>query len=281
MTIYDNTNKNSTNDKIILLGHGSKSKMARDSFIELVNAYKKNSTLISKYELSYSFLELSQPLLEEINFKCKKKETKTKILIIPLLLFSGKHTKEDIPNIINKVSKNFPELSFYLSQAFGSHKKLAQLAHKRVCQMKSSSNNKINEINENFLIYLGRGFREETSKEEFNKQFELFIKLSNDSKESCQRFSKDKALTCFVDLSTPSLEDALAEAIARGTKSIVIVPHLLFFGRLLENIETQLKLVRKKNHDIKIDLAPPLGSDKLIFDMIDEKIATHKSFNNN
>lgn len=281
MTIYDNTNNNSTNDKVILLGHGSKSITAKNSFIELVNAYKKHSTLISKYQLSYAFLELSQPSLEEINFQCRRKETKTKILIIPLLLFAGKHTKEDIPSIINKVSKNFPELSFYLSQAFGIHKKLAQLAHKRVCQIKSSSNDKINGINKNFLIYLGRGFREESSKKEFNKQFELFIKLSNDNKDPSQKFSKDNALTCFVDLSNPSLGDALAEAIARDAKRIVIVPHLLFFGRLLENIETQLKLVRKKNHDIRIDLAPPLGSDKLIFDIIDEKIAMHKSFNNN
>ena len=66
MTIYDNTNNNSTNDKVILLGHGSKSITAKNSFIELVNAYKKHSTLISKYQLSYAFLFKTSPQIDDL-----------------------------------------------------------------------------------------------------------------------------------------------------------------------------------------------------------------------
>lgn len=70
------------------------------------------------------------------------------------------------------------------------------------------------------------------------------------------------SISCgFLELAEPSIPDALRTLIAKGAKSIIVMPYFLSAGRhVSEDIPSEIALVDAEHPDVKIILAEYLGA---------------------
>ena len=77
-------------------------------------------------------MELCSPTLEETIENIVKEDTNiTKIGIVPFFLFEGIHIKEDIPEIIKKLSEEYKNIEFSFGKPLGADPILADILLKR------------------------------------------------------------------------------------------------------------------------------------------------------
>ena len=73
----------------------------------------------------------------------------------------------------------------------------------------------------------------------------------------------------FLEFSEISIPDGIKLCIEKGATSIVVLPYFLNSGKhLMEDIPKIVKNTAKKYPDIKIKIAPHIGSSDLIIDVL-------------
>jgi sirohydrochlorin ferrochelatase len=91
------TNSNSKTAKIgiLLVGHGSRLPYGKDVVSQIAEMYKENSD----YLVEVGFMNISKPSIPSAINKLSKEGVK-KIIVTPVFLAHGVHTKQDIPHIL-------------------------------------------------------------------------------------------------------------------------------------------------------------------------------------
>jgi len=91
------TNSNSKTDKIgvLLVGHGSRLPYGKDVVSKLGEMYKQNSD----YVVEVGFMNMSKPSIPAA-INSLAKQGVGKIIVTPVFLAHGVHTKQDIPHIL-------------------------------------------------------------------------------------------------------------------------------------------------------------------------------------
>ena len=91
------TNSDSKTAKIgiLLVGHGSRLPYGKDVVSKLAEKYKENSD----YIVEVGFMNISQPSIPAAINKLAE-EGVEKIIVTPVFLAHGVHTKQDIPHIL-------------------------------------------------------------------------------------------------------------------------------------------------------------------------------------
>ena len=108
---------------LIIIAHGSKKQSSNDEFLQMVeNIREKNSYDFTKA----SFLELAEPNIFSV-VKELILENVEKIDIYPFFLNSGKHVLIDIPQIVQSLKNDYPDLEFNLLSHFGKSKNVEQI----------------------------------------------------------------------------------------------------------------------------------------------------------
>ena len=92
------TNSNSKNNEIGLLfiGHGSRLPYNKQVVTELAEKYSASNP---DYPMEVGFMELVRPSIADAFNKLKEQDVK-KVIVTPIFLAHGKHTKKDIPTIL-------------------------------------------------------------------------------------------------------------------------------------------------------------------------------------
>jgi len=80
---------------ILLVGHGSRLPYGKDVVSKLAEMYKENSN----YLVEVGFMNMSKPSIPAAINKLAK-EGVQKIIVTPIFLAHGVHTKQDIPHIL-------------------------------------------------------------------------------------------------------------------------------------------------------------------------------------
>ena len=111
---------------LIIVGHGSRSKEARDTFFKIVEGFKSSMGM----EAEGCFMEISGPFIPEaIDKMCAKGINE--ITVIPFFLFSGIHIKEDIPAILLEEKNKHSDISISMAQPIGYHETLIDILKER------------------------------------------------------------------------------------------------------------------------------------------------------
>ncbi len=90
------TNSNSKSKVgVLLVGHGSRLPYGKDVVSQIANIYKTNED----YPVEVGFMNMSKPSIPEAVNKLAEKGVE-KIIVTPVFLAHGVHTKQDIPRIL-------------------------------------------------------------------------------------------------------------------------------------------------------------------------------------
>lgn len=114
---------------LILIDHGSKVKEANDmlkKIAELIKERDNNGFNI----IEYCHMELASPTLEEAVSLCIKSGA-DHITVHPYFLAPGRHSKTDIPNMVNECITKYPDIKYSISEPLGIHEKLLDVIIER------------------------------------------------------------------------------------------------------------------------------------------------------
>ena len=114
---------------LIIVDHGSKVDAANQMLAEIAELLnnKKNT----EFELiSYCHMELAEPTIQQAFEDCISKGA-TDIVVHPYFLAPGRHSTLDIPNMVKEAAKNYPEVSYVVTDPLGVHEKILEVVLER------------------------------------------------------------------------------------------------------------------------------------------------------
>ena len=113
---------------VIVLAHGSKVKSGNEGLFKVVEMLRA----MGKWDMvDACFLQLAKPGLSE-GVKNIVEKGAEKIVVMPLLLFSGNHVLKDIPDEIENEKSKYPEIEFFYARNLGADERIAQIAADRI-----------------------------------------------------------------------------------------------------------------------------------------------------
>ena len=112
------------------------------------------------------------------------------------------------------------------------------------------------------MLVVGRGSSDPDANADFFKVVRLF--------EEAAPFQR--VLPCFIGVARPTFEQTLEWAARGRPERLLVVPYLLFAGRLVSQIQERLAVFAARYPWIKTALAPHLGLDPKLLTVIDDRI---------
>lgn len=215
-------------ESILYVAHGTRVNTGKEKSIEFIQEIQK---IMPQVIQEIAFIEISAPSIPEGLEKCIAAGA-TRIIVIPILLFSTQHNKKDIPDLVSRIKENYPSIAIEIKQAIGIQKLLIETVCQQIEQMK--------DFKATQFVLVGRGSSDPS--------IELqFAEIANRVKFRTSIRNIDVA---FLYGSGPALDEVLEKYKDERT---VLVPYLLFPGLLSKNLVG----VVKENENLTI--SPLLG----------------------
>lgn len=97
----------------LLIAHGTREEEGKEAFFQFVDEFRKS---FPDRRVEPAFLELVHPSIPEGIEACVKGGAE-EIVVLPLMLFPGRHINRDIPTEIQAAKRRFPEIDFHYTGA--------------------------------------------------------------------------------------------------------------------------------------------------------------------
>lgn len=237
---------------LLVVGHGTRDERGRAEFLSLVEAI---AARLADVRVQPAFLELDRPNVQE-GLQLLTRRGVGKVVVQPLLLIAAGHLKRDLPQALLAAGE---AVEIVLAPHLGCQPVLVQLSVKRFAQAVGSADDA--GPNETFTVLVGRGTSDADGQAEFSR-FALLRRAA------CETGGFEY---CFVAAAEPRLEQTLARAAASPHKRVVVQPHILFCGEVLDSIADSVERIRRKASHKEWVLAPHLGPDPEIAQVVAER----------
>lgn len=238
---------------ILLCGHGSRSTEAATEFQCLTDKVQKK---MPAHHVTGGFLEFNQPTIKDALQKIYDQGIK-EIIVQPVTLYNAGHTKKDIPEILALFQKNHPDVQLHYGLSLGLGPSVIKTAVNAVESVMPDGDR------EDFkLLVVGRGAKDRA--------------ISDQTIKLCQKLHENLAFGdsryCYSFENTPLLNSALEQAALSHYHHVVILPFLLFSGRLLSDIRAEVDIAAQKYPAFTFHKAPHLGPHDFIADAVFDRI---------
>lgn len=97
----------------LLIAHGTRDSEGERAFFKFVEEFRN---AFPDRQVEPAFLELCRPSILEGIEACARGGAE-EIFVLPLMLFPGRHVKEDIPQAIQEAKRLHPEIDFHYAGA--------------------------------------------------------------------------------------------------------------------------------------------------------------------
>jgi sirohydrochlorin ferrochelatase len=256
---------------VLVVGHGTRKRSGAGQLIQLVEQMRLCEPHWRLYE---SFLELAEPTIDEAIEKASRDGVKA-LIVVPVLLFTAAHAKSDIPDAVSESAQKFGVRILGQTSSLGTADRVIELSNLRFaevtrlgqidgcpvghcsrvechsgCSIRGKDPGRIG------LAMVGRGTSD--------------IDALNHMRELTKRCAASRPLqwfqTGFFAGGVPHVDELLEQAgNAVGPDgpcdTIVIQPHLLFEGELMDQLRTKLAAYEEKYPSRRWVLARSLGAD--------------------
>ncbi|MBS7344217.1 MAG: sirohydrochlorin chelatase [Caryophanon sp.] len=238
-------------EAVLYVAHGTRVQQGIDEAIQFIEAVKQ---VVPTAIQEICFLELAQPSIIEGVRRCVSQGA-THIAVVPILLLTANHAKEDIPQELAQAHALFPHVTFTIGQPFGIHDKLLDSLEARLSPFS---------IEPNAHVYLiGRGSSDPTPKRD----------LSEIAQRLHDRIQRPVDV-CFLYGVGPTFEETLQHIQQQNDATpIYILPYLLFSGLLQHHIEKTIHSLQFETANVT--LCAPLGYDENVQHVLAQR--THET----
>lgn len=220
---------------VLLVGHGTRSELGRAQCqtlaAEVASCF---DPLLYAAELAY--LEMASPTIED-GIRRLKEHHIDRLIVVPLLLFAAGHAKEDIPSAVRVAlaAAGMPNLPTLQTEPFGTQEPVLELA----AELYHEAADSLIPRAETCLLLIGRGSRDEEATAEMRKLGSLLH----------QKLGIGRLDISFLAMAQPTAQSVIHAAVQSPFRQIVVQPHLLFHGDLLERLKHEVSIAAANSPD--------------------------------
>ena len=172
-----------------------------------------------------------------------------RLAVVPLLLVSAGHAKRDIPQLVTAAAAQFPAATIEQMPHLGAHPAVLDLAHRRYTS--ALADRAVVPPGETLHLVVGRG----------TKDPDANAALCSFARKRREQSQAGWLEVCFLAMTEPSLEQALRVLPHMPFRRVVVEPHLLFQGELLDRVRAMVAEVAPHCPDREFIVAGRLGPD--------------------
>ncbi len=242
-----------TKPAVLLCGHGSRKAEAATEFQCLVEKIQKK---LAPQPVSGAFLQFNQPTIPE-GLQAVYDQGIREIIVQPITLYNAKHTKIDIPDILAEFTQAHPDVCLHYGASLGLSPLTLDAAVFSIQSVMPDV-----DLEDCKLLLVGRGSKDRMVSDQ---SINLCRKLHDWMDFGDSRY-------CYPAESSPLLENALTQAAQSHYPHIIVLPFLLFSGRLLADIYAKIDAAIEKYPTFTFYKAPHLGPQDDIVDALIQKI---------
>lgn len=259
---------------VVLVGHGT-----RDSagVAEMRECGARLAAAWPTVEVLTTFLEFAEPTvaagIDELAARGHRR-----LVVVPVLLFAAGHAQRDIPELIAAARARWPGLQLTQAPHLGCHPDLIELSARRFAESVAATGPKLASTEptslvaavtraaheglavdaaqgaDTLLVMIGRGSYEPSA----NAEMARFARLR------CERTPLGGLELGFTAMAEPSLTTACDLATRLPFAQVVVQPHLLFAGALVERVRDEAARAAARAPHQAWRVAPALGVDPLL-----------------
>lgn len=252
---------------MLLVGHGTRDLAGRDEFLSVVAGV---AARLAEVVVEPCFLELAEPSIEQGVSRLAAAQV-SQFVVLPLLLFAGGHARRDIPKAVALAARSCrADWRFGQAAHLGCQSSMVRLSLERfhaarwmgggdgrradlcgAAPIDSSVNLKP------FHVLIGRGGTDAEALDEMRQ----FARLLN-----AAEVASGSSLGFLAGNGLPTLADALdvAEGACAPGQTVVVQPHLLFRGRLVDQVREEICRRVAGQRQLVWKLADHLGPDPAV-----------------
>jgi sirohydrochlorin cobaltochelatase len=240
---------------ILLVGHGTRDVAGQREFLQTAEMLRR--ALLTPVEAC--FLEIARPTIEQ-GWRALSGLRVKRIVVAPVLLFAAGHARHDIPQVITDLATSTPGIPWKQSDPLDCHEAILKLSARRFNEVAAGFSS--DELAETALIMVGRGSLDAGATAAMHR-FAAFRNAS--SKPSETRVG-------FIALAQQRIADVLQQTFPPTIRRVIVQPHLLFAGLLLDEVRSLVEDAMRKRPNIDWRMTDRLGPDPLVIDALADRI---------
>lgn len=113
---------------ILIIDHGSTRAEANDMLSDAARMLQQ--VVGDGVPVRHAHMELAEPTITQGFADCVRAGA-TEVIAFPYMLSPGKHVTRDVPRLVAEAARDFPNVAFRVTDAFGVHEKLAEVIAER------------------------------------------------------------------------------------------------------------------------------------------------------
>lgn len=243
---------------LLMIGHGTKDEAGRATFLEFAHHYHQ---LDPSRPVLPCFLELTEPSIAATLADCVA-QGYTDLSVLPVLLFAARHNKFDVTNELDRARAHYPQLQFHYGRHFGITPGILELWQSRLAELDQlEANPAAISRAETVLLIVGRGSSDPDANSDVYKLARLLWEGSG----------YKTVETCFIGITHPRLEEGFRRARLYEPKRLIVLPHFLFTGVLVQKIFAIAAQQQLDFPDLQIDCLPEMGLAPQLFSLVRER----------
>ena len=240
---------------LLLVGHGTRSEVGTRQFLAVAENIRKRAA--GQLQVEAAFLELQQPDIDAAAARLVDQAI-LRLVTMPMLLFAAGHAKEDIPAAVAGAlaRRGRSDIPHVQAGHLGRHPAVVELSTLRMEEAKARAGDRGQETGDRStcLLLVGRGSRDELATAEMHD----FARLREEAARREPRPPQNVEVA-FLAMARPLLQDKLGLIAGQGYKCVIVQPHLLFCGELVDSIERQVAEARNQFPETEWIAAQPLA----------------------
>lgn len=208
---------------LLMIGHGTKDEQGRQCFLEFAAQYHR---LDPSRPVFPCFLELTGPSIQDVVDHCVA-EGYRELSALPILLFAARHNKFDVTNELDIARDRHPGLTYHYGRHFGISPGILDLWRSRLDELDRADQN-LQGISraDTVLLVVGRGASDPDANGDVFKLARMLWEGSG----------YKTVEVCFIGITHPRLEEGFRRSRLYEPKRIIVLPHFLFTGVLVQKI---------------------------------------------
>ncbi|MCS6840022.1 MAG: sirohydrochlorin chelatase [Roseiflexus sp.] len=228
---------------LLLIGHGTDDPAGLEEYYQMATLVgERLNTFVQP-----CFLELADPPIAQAVDDCVRSGYRC-IVALPLLLGAAGHQKNDIPVALNEARRRYPDLDIRYGAPLGVQYALVRALAERVEAAYAAAPASIPR-DKTALALIGRGSSDPDSNSDVARMARL---LWEGSGFGWIEYG-------FYSITRPDVATTIRHCMALGAEQIIVVPYLLFTGRILQRTTLQVETARQQHPAIPILMAEHLG----------------------
>jgi sirohydrochlorin cobaltochelatase len=225
---------------LVIAGHGTRDAEGSAAAFALVERVRE---LLPGVRVEIGFVELTAPSIDEA-LETVLADGADKAVVVPLMIGTGTHVRQDIPEAIAAGRREHLGATVIYTRHLGAPDGLIAAVDQRIATAADEWSPE-----QTTVVLVGRG----CSVTDANADHVRLARVVGETG------GYAKVVPGFIQVTSPTVAEALSEAYATGARRIVVMPHYLFPGRLATWVNQQTAAWLAEHTDAEVRVAGVIG----------------------